>query len=307
MICQIFLATFLVSGARASQDSFAEAKAAYEAGKYDEAVKLVQKTANSGNAHAQYVLGILYQHGRGVPQDGRKAVEWYMKAADRGETAAANNLGYLYYTGKAGVPVDYSRAFHWYLKAVQTDQSDSWRNSVAWSNLGNMYFLGRGVGKDDAKAADCFRNGAEKGNPFAQSNLGYLYEHGLGVKQDLAQAKQWYEKAAKQGYPFAERNLAVMYETGQGTMRDYSEALKWYTDAAQHGSSFAQYKLGRIYERALGVPRDLVEAYKWYTLASAQGDKGADENMKRLQTVLSPPQIDDAKKRAAAFAPVKAP
>jgi TPR repeat protein len=44
-------------------------------------LQTLQKQAAQGNASAQYNLGVLYDSGRGVPQDYAKARLWYEKAA----------------------------------------------------------------------------------------------------------------------------------------------------------------------------------------------------------------------------------
>ena len=53
---------------------------------------------------------------------------------------------------------------------------------------------------------------AEQGNATAQSNLGVMYYNGKGVIQDYAEAFKWYRLAAEQGYATAQSNLGVMYE-----------------------------------------------------------------------------------------------
>jgi TPR repeat protein len=59
-----------------------DADAAFGRGDYAEAVKWFQKAANQGNAIGQSSLGVMYQHGKGVPQDYAEAAKWYRKAAD---------------------------------------------------------------------------------------------------------------------------------------------------------------------------------------------------------------------------------
>ena len=78
-----------------------------------EAVKWYRKAAEQGNADAQYNLGVMYDHGRGVPQDDAEAVGWYRKAAEQGYAKAQFNLGNMYITG-LGVPLDYAQAHMWY-------------------------------------------------------------------------------------------------------------------------------------------------------------------------------------------------
>jgi TPR repeat protein len=55
---------------------------------YAKARELNEKGAALGSADAMVALGIMYQYGRGVPQDLGKAREWYEKAAAKGNSYA---------------------------------------------------------------------------------------------------------------------------------------------------------------------------------------------------------------------------
>ena len=46
------------------------------------------KAAEQGDAEAQTSLGLMYDNGKGVPQDYAEAVKWYRKAAEQGHLAA---------------------------------------------------------------------------------------------------------------------------------------------------------------------------------------------------------------------------
>ena len=48
------------------------------------AFELFEKSANQGNANAQYNLGLMYEKGEGVKQDLQKAFYWYEKSANQG-------------------------------------------------------------------------------------------------------------------------------------------------------------------------------------------------------------------------------
>ena len=70
------------------------------------------------------VLGVIYYNGKGVPQDYKKAVYWYTKAAEQGNVNAQWSLGFMYYYGE-GVPQDYQKAFYWYTKAADQGNTDA--------------------------------------------------------------------------------------------------------------------------------------------------------------------------------------
>ncbi|MBT3358728.1 MAG: bacteriohemerythrin [Rhodospirillales bacterium] len=93
--------------------------------------------------------------------------------------------------------------------------------------IGVMYQKGKGVRKNQAKAAEWLRKAAEADNPAAQNNLGVSYRRGLGVEVDFNEALKWFRRAAEQGHPRAEYNLAIMYSEGQGTPKDDAKAYVW--------------------------------------------------------------------------------
>lgn len=64
--------------------------------RYYEAAKWLQKAAEAGHPKSQYLLGTLYERGRGVKQDSDLAVAWYKKAVAGGNMDAACPLARLY-------------------------------------------------------------------------------------------------------------------------------------------------------------------------------------------------------------------
>jgi TPR repeat protein len=100
----------------------ADATDAYRKGDYVTAFRLTRPLANQGRASAQHNLGLMYQLGRGVPQDYAEAMKWYRLAADQGHAGAQFNLGVMYGRGH-GVPKDAVSAYIWFnLAAAQGGQ-----------------------------------------------------------------------------------------------------------------------------------------------------------------------------------------
>jgi len=169
-----------------------DAAAAYARGDYATALRLLRPLAEQGDAQAQYNLGVLYDNGRGVPQDNAEAMKWYRKAADQGDARSQNNLASMYATGQ-GVPKNYAEAMKWFRRAA--DQG----NARAQHSLGFMYATGQGVPQDNAQAVGWYRKAADQGYAHAQFNLGFMYKEGLGVPQDYVQAHMWFSLAATTG------------------------------------------------------------------------------------------------------------
>jgi uncharacterized protein len=96
--------------------------AAYKRGDYATALRLLSPLAESGNARAQYNLGVMYKDGRGVPRDDVEAATWLRKAADQGFSRAQFAMGVMYQNGR-GVPQDDAEAVRWYLWLPKTSSS----------------------------------------------------------------------------------------------------------------------------------------------------------------------------------------
>jgi TPR repeat protein len=173
-----------------------------------EFLQTVQAQAAQGNARSQTALGMLYELGRGVPQDYVQAAKWYQKAAIQGNAMAQYDLGRLYLHGK-GVPQDVAQSAMWYQKAAAQGYAP------AQDDIGLAYFAGLGVPRDDVQARQWYEKAAAQGFVDAQFHLGTLYEHGWGAPKDYAQAVKWYEKAAEQGNLEAQLKLGDRYNYGQ--------------------------------------------------------------------------------------------
>ncbi len=84
--------------------------------KYKEAFPFCKKAAEQGDARAQGLLGVMYNLGRGVPQNYTEAVKWWRKAAKQGYAEAQFGLGGKYATGH-GVMQSGAVAADWFYKA----------------------------------------------------------------------------------------------------------------------------------------------------------------------------------------------
>ncbi|MDR1297442.1 MAG: hypothetical protein LBO05_08740 [Deltaproteobacteria bacterium] len=148
--------------------------------------------------------------------------------------------------------------------------------------LATMHYNGLGTPKDYRKASEWYRRAAEQGLYTAQFDLATMCDEGLGVKQDSREAVKWYRLAADQGFAAAQFNLAVMLDEGRGAPRDREEALRLYRLSAEQGLAPAQYELGQIYLQGEKTAADVDEARKWLQLAAFQGHPEAREKLENL-------------------------
>ena len=127
----------------------------------DEATaKAVRKSAEAGNASAQYSLGLLYTGGVGVPQDYGQAKWWFEQASKQGHVGAQVDLGMLYLQG-AGAPQSAQMAMFWFSQAAEHG------DGLACAKLGWMYAEGQGVLQDSVQAHMWYSLAAAQGDQRA--------------------------------------------------------------------------------------------------------------------------------------------
>jgi TPR repeat protein len=148
---------------------------------------------------------------------------------------------------------------------------------------------------------------AERGNARAQSNLGHMYYHGRGVRQDDSEALKWFRRAADQGDAQGQLHVGIMYAEGQAVPQDAAEATKWYRLAADQGDAQAQYNLALAYAKGEGVSQDNVSAYMWFNLAApASGGRNRTAAVKSRDLVarnMSPSELAEAQTLAREWKP----
>ena len=96
----------------AAAQSFRHGVSAFNHQDYVQASRDFIPLAERGNPSAQAYLGLMFETGRGVPQNYTEAAMWYRRAAEQGDSLAQYSLGLLYDRGQ-GVPRDIVEASKW--------------------------------------------------------------------------------------------------------------------------------------------------------------------------------------------------
>lgn len=287
-------------------------------GDYETALEDYLKVAEEGTEQLYIVtamkhIGTMYQYGDvyGVEQDGAKAIEWYTKAADLGNSDAMNFMGAMYHNGD-GVEQDFGVAMEWLQKAADLGHAQ------AMANIAFMYRCGNGVAQDGAQAIEWYTKAADLGVLSALSEIGDMYRNGEGVEQDDDKALEWYvkslssipdymvyeeivdilhgEDAAEEWFEEsgdAEKMMALAelyrshyYVGEEQLLPDFDKAIEWYTKAADLGNSDAMKMIGYMYEYAnifYEAEQDLDKAMEWYQKAADLGNEEAQASLELLQ------------------------
>jgi hypothetical protein len=159
---------------------------------YAAAERELRPLAERGDPESQYRIGLMYEFGKGYPQDKAQGIVWFRKAALQNHAAAQTELAIIFATGD-GVAQDNKQSVDWFQKAATLG------NPTAQYNLGLLYAKGQGVKLDNAQAIAWWRKAAAQGMTVAQFKLGVAYENGEGVTKDPLLAYVNYAIAARSG------------------------------------------------------------------------------------------------------------
>ena len=81
---------------------------------------------------------------------------------------------------------------------------------------------------------------AEEGDAKSQTNLGILYFNGKGVLKDYKKAVEWLTKAAEQGEAEAQFILGEIYIEGKVALKSFKTAKYWVQLAYENGFDRAE-------------------------------------------------------------------
>ena len=189
----IFLGMILLSPSVVSADYESGCKA-FKIRDYKTALYEFKRSANKGNASAQFALGVLYMKDRGAPQDYKKALKWFSISAKQGNAFGLYAIGLMYDQGN-GLPMDHEEAVNWYTKSAEHGFTD------AQIKLGFIYsdYASSGVPHDKIKAHMWFYIADLKGNEMAH-DLSRMTSNKM-TPQQIAEAqklaREWMERFNK--------------------------------------------------------------------------------------------------------------
>ncbi|RZD14577.1 MAG: hypothetical protein EVJ47_05250 [Candidatus Acidulodesulfobacterium ferriphilum] len=200
---------------------------------------------------------IYYMGGYGIRKNLKKAIYWSKLAAKQGNEYGEYNIGFLYYNGEV-IPKKWAEANFWYRFAAKQG------NQVIKMELNKAYRYDY-IQEDFKKAAYWYKLAAEQGDIDAQTDLGHIYYHGKGVPQNYKLAVYWYKSVAAGGVSTGQATLGYCYYKGYGVAKNYIKALKWFIIAKTNGCKCINKYINDIKHRltASQIAEAKREAQEW--------------------------------------------
>ncbi|MBW2456220.1 MAG: sel1 repeat family protein [Deltaproteobacteria bacterium] len=153
-----------------------------------DAVARFETDCGAGDPASCSVLGVMYEVGRGVPQDRKRAKSLFQEACQHGNPTGCVNLGRLLDSGLGG-RLDSDGAIVIFEVACHDGVGEG------CYQLARMHYKSGSVGK----ARRALTHACDDGHPDACLGLGALHQHGHGVEPDGARASELYAKACRLG------------------------------------------------------------------------------------------------------------
>lgn len=156
------------------------------------AIRWLELAVLQKNPHAMARLGRMLELGDGVPNDDRRAMALYRKAAEAGDVIGKELLATRLLSPSCA-DYDPGEAVQWLLGAVEQGSSH------ARYLIGTMFETGNGVEQDQALATSWFLAAAEDGHPFAMYEAGRALLFDQSGPTDTTAAVKWLERSLAAG------------------------------------------------------------------------------------------------------------
>ncbi len=289
------------------------------------AMEMFENAAKLDFIPSMLKLAVIYLNGvEGVTKDSAKALDWFRRAAEKGNTEAIVALGAIHEQGNS-VEKNPNESYKWYLKAAEAG------DVTGITKTAMMLAEGVGTAKDEKKAMEWYLKAAEKGGAHAMYAISGMYEKGAGVVVSPKETLRWTVRAALSGMPQAMRDMGKRYRVGKDVNKDTIAAQSWFLRAAQSGDPEsaitvsdiliagegglppdpkaaksiltraaelgmmeAQLKLADYYEKGLVGRPDLIRAYA-LLLATRENETGR-KALEALEKKMTKEQIAQGRK-----------
>lgn len=161
----------------------------------DKIILIIQKYKNKKDPLFIFNFGVIYFEGKYVTQDIEKAIQYYLKAADK-------NCPYVFRR-----KICFSR--------YQKSNLLLYVPNVLQYNLGLIYSEREHLARDISKVIHYYTLAVNQNNPQAQLNLGIIYIEGKYVLLDIKKAIFYFQLSADQNILQAQNNLGFIYLAGK--------------------------------------------------------------------------------------------
>ena len=245
-------------------------------------------------------------------KDGKRAIQFFESAWNRGEVSAASELA-DFYLDSSFIEQSKKLSCEWRKRLIEKNPNTTEATEYGICLDTSMATI-PGFAQSQAMACDWYRRGAEmyfethdtaKSYPSLSFNNGrayVLYSMCLSEKEygslDLKKSGIWAMRSMELSHPYGTYFYASKLLDGSGVLQSNTDGMKYMNKAAELGSSIAQNSMGVIYAEGKITQKNISEAYKWFVIAQGNGYENAKANKSNAEKLLTPSEINQSQIKA---------
>ena len=267
--------------------------------KYEEAVKYIEKSMNEGNCDAICEYATMLLEGTGLPCDGKEALDYYEKAADKGCVKALYRLGKIIKVDlnhKEGVKYlklaaekGNSNAQFYFAWLIEEDEIDleydyqsieNFKKSAYQGNSLAMNFLfsnlyGEEEYYDQKELLYFLKVLCDKGDIELMYHYGFIIIEGSDIQAKEKEGARYARIAAENGVVEAMSYYGKLLLNGIGVGADEEQALKYFLKGIDKDDSESMLSYAKMLKNGNALPINIDEALKYIKMAIEKGNSSA--------------------------------
>lgn len=275
-------------------DKARRAEILFLAGRFGDALPLLEETARAGKIRARYILAIVYGNGLEVEKNPDAAKNLLAANVRAGDVCSIFFGKRLKLDIATDLPIDalkkladsgdvfaqYQLALHYF--AADNETALMYLNQsariygVAMFKLGTIYWDGGyGVKQDHDVAVDWYKQACAKGISSDKS-LNRIGNYYSGAK-NYTEAVSWWRIGQSAGFIGCIASLGQAYSLGLGVRKNYAKAVKYLEQALSKSfGGGTEYDIAQMYlEGGHGIEADRSTAINWFKCVANNGNKDA--------------------------------
>jgi len=273
----------------------------------EKAMRVLNKIEDKDNPFYLSVMGEIYLNGTDkIEIDVEKAIKYLAMAFYKGRRYCAHRIQSTYASGYGYVKADKEKQLEWLNRGIDSNEDECMctmallcmsedtayqdihnlqraiellkrasrhGNGSAYYILGNNFYYGEYLPKDDKKAFENWEKGFELKDINAASNLAYAYIEGVGCEKNEKKGIEIYKQAVEYGSGFSAYKLFCCYWTGKwGVEKNNDMAKMFLLKAAELGDSWGCFQLGWQYHMGNDLfDKDESQAFVYVKKAADMG------------------------------------
>lgn len=285
----------------------------YEENK-EKAMNILNKVSDKNDPFYNWAMGLVYLDGTDeIDIDVEKSIEFFTKSFYNGRHDSADLIQDIYANGYGDLKKDVTKQIEWIKRGIESNSTDCMvdmakicisEDSIykdyhnpqravellkraalhgsgeAYGILGDFYYSGDHLPKDDTKAFKNWEKAAHLKYLGGISSLAYAYLEGIGCGKDEQKGVELHKKAADEGSGFSANNLFSFYYFGKyGLKLDMEQAKRYLLKSAELNDDDGCFNLGIAYYYGDMVNKNVDQAFVYLKKAADMGHIDACERI----------------------------